>query len=391
MESPVPSSFLRRHGEDLVRVLTAPLGEYAADLHRGLALAAVEVIKALGTAMASADTAKNFLAKAGRIPEPTGTTGHLVQAIATGADLATLLEAGTAFSALLFGPGEQAAIDRIAGQAGLRTSSAAWLSRVVSQCVWADLHAQAGGRPGRREINEFLDRELPLPPTKQPAVPAGGNNLPLMDTNNPTPEQPREPSSRSRKFLPWVLLILASLAALILLQRGCGITPRAGNKEESGGKRELGAGQSFGNTGNTIEEGDPWSTFPTGFEVLVSSSGMPTPTHCFILDQLAFREGSAQILPSSEPQLDTLLAIMNKYPNVVLGLEGHSGLSEDETRNEVYAQQKVDAVKDWLVVRGLPEGRVLVTTWGSRNPRYKEGTETDRQRNERVEACVVSK
>lgn len=202
-------------------------------------------------------------------------------------------------------------------------------------------------------------------------------------------------AGRLPKILPWMILMLATLGMLFWVERGCGagLTKNTQSADTSGSPdtSARNSGQTFGGTGNAIDTLDPYATFPTGFEVLISTEGMTTPTHCFILDKVWFKPGTAELASVSEAQLNELQQLMKAYPKVVLGLEGHSGSATDEAVNEAYAQQKSDAIRAWLVARGIPGDRILASAWGSRNPRYKDGSEKARRLNERVEACVVSK
>jgi outer membrane protein OmpA-like peptidoglycan-associated protein len=380
-------TFHARMGDRFVRVFSGMTNEYAGDTQIGADIAIQSVIDMLVRRTSAEGGLKPFF----QALRPVHRLEETVQA-ALGPEespdaLRALLDSGASLSAALFGRDESDAIDRIAGHAGLKTSSAAILLRLATAVTWSLVRPETGDKPGARTLAAFLQRQLPLPANIFPPYETRYHTLTRMEHQPSSPQSPETKPSGVRKLLPWIALVLLTLILLYFVQRGCGST---GGENESA-ERTVSAGQFSGTTGTTTDTLDPYAKFPKGFEVLVSSTGMPTPTHCFVLDKVTFKPETATLTSDSDAQLEELLGLMNKYSYVVLGLECHSVISDDETKNEGYSWQKCESIKLWLLGKGLPEDRVLTTAWGSRNPRYKDGSEASKRLNERVEACVVSK
>lgn len=380
-------TFHARMGDRFVRAFTGLTDEYAGDAQIGADIAIQSVIDMLVRRSTEDGGMKPFF----HALRPVRQLDETVQA-ALGPDespdaLLALQDIGASLSAALFGRYETDAIDRVAGHAGLKTSSSAMLLRLATAVTWSLVRLETGDRPGSRTLSAFLQRQLPLPANIFPPYETRAHTLTRMEHQPSSPQTPETQSSGMRKLLPWIALVMATLILLYFVQRGCGSTG-GGNEPAEG---TVSAGQFSGTTGSTTDTLDPYAKFPKGFEVLVSSTGMPTPTHCFVLDKVTFMPETATLTSDSDAQLDELLGLMIKYPYVVLGLECHSVISDDEAKNEGYAWQKCESIKLWLLGKGLPEDRVLTTAWGSRNPRYKDGSEASKRLNERVEACVVSK
>ena len=381
-------TFHARMGDRFVRALAGMTDEYAGDAQKGADIAIQSVIDMLIRRSGAEGGLKPFyhaLRHVQRLDET-------VQAALMGPEespdaIRHLLDIGAPLSAALFDRNESDAIDRIAGHAGLKTSSAALLLRLATCVTWSLVSMETGDKPGMRTLSAFLQRQLPLPANIFPPYDSRHPTLTRMEHQSSSPHSPEPRSSGIRKLLPWIALVLVTLVLLFLVQRGCG-ADEGGNEATAHTVRP---GEFSGTTGSTADTLDPYARFPKGFEVLVSSTGMPTPTHCFVLDKVTFKPETAALTSDSETQLDELLGLMNKYPYVVLGLECHSVIADDETKNEGYAWQKCESIKLWLLGKGLPEDRVLTTAWGSRNPRYTDGSEASKRLNERVEACVVSK
>ncbi|CAN5403274.1 hypothetical protein BH10BAC4_BH10BAC4_00730 [soil metagenome] len=107
------------------------------------------------------------------------------------------------------------------------------------------------------------------------------------------------------------------------------------------------------------------------------------------LDNLIFQQRSAIIAPESYPELNTVAQMLHSNPNMVIQLEGHTDTRGDAKLNLKLSQQRVDAVRDYLLKKGVAKHKVRTKAFGGTMPISKENTEDAHKLNRRVEARIL--
>ncbi len=103
---------------------------------------------------------------------------------------------------------------------------------------------------------------------------------------------------------------------------------------------------------------------------------------------IEFETGSAVIRPSSYKLLNEIFESAVVAEGLKLGVYGHTdNVGSDET-NIPLSEQRADAVKVYLLKKGLKENRVEVKGFGSAKPVASNTTETGRRQNRRVEIVL---
>ena len=74
----------------------------------------------------------------------------------------------------------------------------------------------------------------------------------------------------------------------------------------------------------------------------------------FVVQGLDFESDSAVILPETAQVLDEVASVMNANPSVAIRAEGHTDATGDLNTNRALSTGRANAVKDYLVARGLP-------------------------------------
>ncbi len=97
----------------------------------------------------------------------------------------------------------------------------------------------------------------------------------------------------------------------------------------------------------------------------------------------SFDTGRADIRPPMRPVLDELGK--NLDPNVGITIVGHTDSTGSDAINEPLSRERALAVRDYLSVRGVAAGRVVVQGRGAREPVASNATESGRAQNRRVE------
>ncbi|MFY0605545.1 MAG: OmpA family protein [Cyclobacteriaceae bacterium] len=109
------------------------------------------------------------------------------------------------------------------------------------------------------------------------------------------------------------------------------------------------------------------------------------------LENLIFARGSDRITESSHQELDMLAEYLHDNSTMVIQLEGHTDFAGNAEANLNLSQARVDAVKRYLVDKGVKKNRVLTKAFGGSQPLVTERTPEAKAKNRRVEARVVSK
>ena len=98
-----------------------------------------------------------------------------------------------------------------------------------------------------------------------------------------------------------------------------------------------------------------------------------------------FETGKATIKPESFAKLDEIVSIINEYPDYNLRLGGHTDSVGSALSNMILSQARVDAVKAYLVGKGVSEARLQAKGFGETMPIAPNKTAVGRAENRRVE------
>ncbi|GAB2965735.1 hypothetical protein GCM10027048_39600 [Hymenobacter coalescens] len=109
------------------------------------------------------------------------------------------------------------------------------------------------------------------------------------------------------------------------------------------------------------------------------------------LDNVQFAQGQAVLLASSGPALDQLVTLLTQNPGITIELRGHTDNVGDPRKNVVLSEQRVAAVKAYLVERGIAPARITGVGLGGAEPRASNAREATRQLNRRVEFRVTGR
>jgi outer membrane protein OmpA-like peptidoglycan-associated protein len=109
------------------------------------------------------------------------------------------------------------------------------------------------------------------------------------------------------------------------------------------------------------------------------------------LSHLIFAQGKSEITPESYQELDDLAGMLKENPGMVIQLEGHTDFRGSKTQNLKLSEDRVAAVKSYLVRKGIDSNRILTRAFGGTRPLTREETEEASRLNRRVEVRIVKK
>lgn len=108
------------------------------------------------------------------------------------------------------------------------------------------------------------------------------------------------------------------------------------------------------------------------------------------LDNLIFQVGRSRISEESYTELDVVLKMMNEYSSMVIQLEGHTDYQGNAKENMKLSQARVDAVKSYLVSKGVAKNRIKTKAFGGTAPVSRDNTPEAHRLNRRVELRILS-
>jgi outer membrane protein OmpA-like peptidoglycan-associated protein len=108
------------------------------------------------------------------------------------------------------------------------------------------------------------------------------------------------------------------------------------------------------------------------------------------LHNLNFEQGKSKITQSSFEELNNLVAMLNESPKMVIQLEGHTDFRGSPTANLRLSEDRVNAVKDYLVSNNINVDRILTKAFGGAQPLTQNNSAEARASNRRVEVRIVS-
>ncbi len=107
-----------------------------------------------------------------------------------------------------------------------------------------------------------------------------------------------------------------------------------------------------------------------------------------VLQNIFFETGSAELLPTSDPELNKLLWTLRKNTEMKIEIRGHTDNEGDDKSNQVLSEARAKAVYQYLLGRGIDGGRLSYKGFGETQPIADNKTEKGRKQNRRTEFTI---
>lgn len=102
-----------------------------------------------------------------------------------------------------------------------------------------------------------------------------------------------------------------------------------------------------------------------------------------------FTSGKSDLLPIARDKLDKVAEVLQEQdPNKKFVVEGHTDSVGSEENNRRLSQDRADAVRSYLVSRGVPASQISAVGKGESSPVADNKTPDGRANNRRVEIVV---
>jgi OOP family OmpA-OmpF porin len=103
------------------------------------------------------------------------------------------------------------------------------------------------------------------------------------------------------------------------------------------------------------------------------------------LEGASFATGSSRLLKAAGSKLDVVVDAANQYPDIQLEVSGYTDNTGNADSNLALSQARADAVKAYLVGKGVASDRIRSKGYGADNPVADNKTAKGRAMNRRVE------
>ena len=104
---------------------------------------------------------------------------------------------------------------------------------------------------------------------------------------------------------------------------------------------------------------------------------------------MTFASGSAILSESSVGTLDEVADTLRRYPEMRVQIQGHTDSQGNRDFNIQLSQQRADAVRMYLLNKGISSSRLSARGFGPDEPVASNETAAGRAQNRRVELVIL--
>ncbi|MCW9065975.1 MAG: OmpA family protein, partial [Ignavibacteriaceae bacterium] len=104
-----------------------------------------------------------------------------------------------------------------------------------------------------------------------------------------------------------------------------------------------------------------------------------------VLEGITFAFNKSDISPESDKVLMEALKTLQVHSNITVEISGYTDNVGSDSYNQKLSERRANAVKAWLVAKGISADRIIAVGFGESNPRVPNDTEENRRLNRRIE------
>jgi len=113
------------------------------------------------------------------------------------------------------------------------------------------------------------------------------------------------------------------------------------------------------------------------------------PPKDFVLESVFFDTGKSTLKPNSFKALNDLVEILNIKNTMVVEIQGHTDNVGKDEENLKLSQERADAVRKYLLSKGIAETRVSAKGYGPTMPIADNANDTGKAKNRRTSLKVI--
>ena len=204
--------------------------------------------------------------------------------------------------------------------------------------------------------------------------------------------QPKKSSS----ILPWILGLLALIALIYFLTKGCNKADTVATTNDSTSTTTTTntttaplAGAA-GGYWDSVDFNAPTVNYGEISDTSIQVRGNDQVGIYGMGENVLFDSDKSTIRPQAENNLRQIVASINqRYKGGEVRVYGYTDAKGSASYNQQLAEERARAVRDWLTQNGnLGEGRISLHPVGEARPVASNATEEGRQQNRRVEVVA---
>ena len=104
---------------------------------------------------------------------------------------------------------------------------------------------------------------------------------------------------------------------------------------------------------------------------------------------ILFEFDKSLVKKESFGELESMVNLLQANPTFKVSLEGHTDAIGSEVYNVDLSKNRVNAVKDFIVMNGINPDRIIIKHFGETQPKTSNDTPLGRQDNRRVDAVII--
>src|SRR3989339_657741 len=134
--------------------------------------------------------------------------------------------------------------------------------------------------------------------------------------------------------------------------------------------------------GGTVEDG---TEIRRGTDPLDPTDDVVKIGVLIVLEGITFETNKSDITPESEKVLMGALKTLQTHSDIEVEISGHTDNVGSNISNQKLSQRRAEAVKAWLVTKGISAGRISAVGHGEESPRVANDTSENKRLNRRIE------
>lgn len=105
---------------------------------------------------------------------------------------------------------------------------------------------------------------------------------------------------------------------------------------------------------------------------------------------ILFETNASDVSEISKGRLNDLAAVLKKYPDTYILIEGHTDASGSGDYNKKLSKRRADAVSDYLKNQEVQNNRIKTQWYGEDQPKFPNDTPENMAKNRRVEFAIYA-
>ncbi|MBN1825550.1 MAG: OmpA family protein [Candidatus Eisenbacteria bacterium] len=105
---------------------------------------------------------------------------------------------------------------------------------------------------------------------------------------------------------------------------------------------------------------------------------------------ILFDVNKSDLRPVAQENITSLGAILAKYPDTDILIEGHTDSDGSEEHNQTLSERRANSVKAYLLQNGVKSARMTTIGYGETQPVASNETSEGKQQNRRVEVAIMA-